>query len=197
MQNITQTVSFPVNTIIASPIDGGLKDLLMMVRHAKRLMDDNACRPDELKDLSDRLDDITPPKVKKEMAAFGANSLAEDVNVNLQLGTALFDVYVRMTPEPQAPLAKLIWRKKTTELAEVLDAAEITIPEHALEKIRTGLTDESVWASLSLSAWVEVKAEDGSPSRRYFSISPAGTKYFNKILDAAAEMVYNDSRSDA
>lgn len=212
MQNITQTVKFPVSSIILSPVTDDLRVLMMKAREAKQAYDAmpsetpaDVTTPGPLKDLWDayvkargELDAATSDKLKTELEHFGATALSDDVNVNMQLGTAMFDIYSRLTPEPQAPLAKLIWRKKSMELAEVFDANEFTIPDYAMGAIRRALLDESVWSSLSLSAWVDLVPGDGGAIRRqYFSVSPKGVRYFHKILEAAAEMVYTEELKDA
>jgi hypothetical protein len=194
MQNITQTVLFPVSSIIATPIPDDLKELLIKIRQA-RMADPDGVSQGLISELRTK----TPEKIQSEVSAYGAVGLESDVEVVMRLGTALFDVYMRMTPEPAAPLGKLIWRKKNMELAEIFDRPEFDLPSWAASSVTRALMDETIWNNLSLSVWVEVgpAAAGEEPLRKYFTVSAKGSSYFGKILEAAANLVYSEEMKDA
>ena len=190
MQNVTQTVRFPVSSIIPTKLPDDIQALLIKTRQAKRAIEGLS----SIVAAEAELNELAGPKIQKDIATFGASSLADDINLSMQLGTVLFDIYTRMTPEPQAPLAKLVWRKKITELAEVFGAEEFELPQHAIEPIKRALSDESVWQNLSLTVWVELPLKEGETEakRHYFTINTQGVVYFTKVLEAAAELVYSE-----
>jgi hypothetical protein len=206
VDNVQQSILFPVSSIIKSDLSEELKALVPKVRTARRLLESLQAakieteeglanvqqRQAELDELLKQIDEKTPDKMKKELAFFGAARLSDDVSVFMKLGTVLFDLYMRLTPEPPSPLGKLIWRKRSMELAELMEKEPLEIPEWGKAAMTKALMDDDIWSNTSLTVWVEVDV-DGEPEKgkRYFTINAKGTIYFKKVLEAAAEALYS------
>lgn len=206
MDNISQSIPFPVSSIIKSELDDNLKMLVPKVRSARRLLESLQSakieteeglvniqqRQAELDALHAELDAATPDNMKKELNFFGAARASDDVRVFMKLGTVLFDLYMRLTPEPQSPLGKLIWKKRAMELAELMEKELLEVPDWGKAAMTRALMDEDVWNNTSLTVWVEAPAEGSEEKgKRYFTINAKGTVYFKKVLEAAAEALYD------
>jgi hypothetical protein len=215
MKNVTQSIVFPVSSIIPSPIPEDLRDLFNRARTASLLADqvkaanDAAMKDATLTDaqvenetktrndakaLADELTAKTSEKMTKELSHFGCKGLLETVTVSMKLGTWLFDLYCLSTPRPEAPLHQHIWNKRNMELADTVDKDEFELPAWSVPAIRRGLLDDETWKNANLSAWVEVASdkEGEAPLKRFFTMRSMGAQFFGKIMEAAAEALYTD-----
>jgi hypothetical protein len=179
MKNTHQIVKFPVSAIIASPLSNEARSLI-----------DLALKGDVEAKAS--LDAQIDPKVAKELAFFHCLSLADVVDVNVCLGTLLFDVYMCSTPEPVSPLSKLVFQKRNAELAESLDKDEISVPDFAKKTIQKTMMDDAAWSKTTFNAWVVFRGEDGKDLKKYFPISAQGVRFFNTVVASAAEALYEE-----
>lgn len=201
-ENITESVRFPAYSLLKSEINAELKSLVFKVRSQRQTVEalktsgaETAEHEKNLASFAEELSQGTPESFHKEMEFYGIGSLADDIDVKMKLGSLLFDLYIHMSPEPASPLGKLVWKKKLMELAEMLDKPEGVVPEWACEPVTRALSDDSIWSKTQLTAWVEVPGPEGAtePLKRFFPINPNGAAFFQKVLTAAAEALYNPS----
>ena len=219
MKNVTQTINFPVLSIVPTSLPETLNDLvaaartsLARVQVAMNALSKDGPVPEEdmtkLKELQDTAEAQVaalvaqiPEANKKELANFGCVQPFETVGVTIKLGTLLFDLYALLTPQPTAPLHQLIWQKRNMELAETVDKDEFELPSWAVTPVRKALLDDETWKNANISAisaWVALKADgDAEPLKRFFTMKSVGAQFYAEIMQAAAEALYTDELKDA
>jgi hypothetical protein len=211
MKNVTQTINFPVLSIVPTPLPETLNDLMTNARVALAKVQAASApksvpaesTPEETAALAALQAEADaqvaallaqlPEQNKKELEHFGAKSVFETVAVSIKLGTLLFDLYSMLTAKPEAPLGQLIWQKRNMELAEAVDKDEFELPSWSVNAIRRALLDDETWKKANISAYVSLPAEgDAEPLKRFFTMKSMGAQFYGEVMQAAAEALYTD-----
>ena len=111
---------------------------------------------------------------------FGRSSLDDAIPFTLSCGSVLFDIYTRLTPIPNAPLAREKEQTRRNDLAIMLDGEEFEIDEDLLEKLKVAFSDDSVWSTLPISA----RFENSDGQRAFVSLGADALYLFPTIKDA-------------
>jgi hypothetical protein len=184
MKNITQSVVFPVSTILTKPVPSELKEAFLTWGEIQ----DDTERAAKRKELLG----LMPKELKEEVESFGAELPYDSIVINMKLGMLFMDCYLARVKPTESPLGRLVFQKKAQELAQELNKEEFEIPEWAQEPIRVALYDENVWKTVSPTVWVDVAQEpEKEPTKKHFTLNSRGANFFNQIISAASEAVYN------
>jgi hypothetical protein len=135
----------------------------------------------------EKIAELMTPELAEVLANVGAKSPTDLVTVNVTLGAFLFDCYLTGVNVPNTPMGKHIASKRAQELAQSFDKDEFELPDYAITAVRNVLTNDNLWAKILVTGLIE----KGDDQKHPIPLSSAGAAYYNQILSAAAELVYD------
>ena len=135
----------------------------------------------------DAIAELMTPELSEIVSGFGSKSPTDLVSVEVSLGTFLFDCYLAGVTVPNTPMGKHIASKRSQELAQLFDKEEFELPDYASVAVRNTLTNDNLWAKILVTGFV-VKS-DGT--KNPIPLSSTGASYYNQILSAAADLIYD------
>lgn len=193
MENISQTVPLMANLFLRNkPSEQAIPELEKLISNPLSEEEKETVRSQALSLLS--------PKTLAECEQLGVQLPTDYVDVTVTLGSFLFDLYLGATPRPEPPLLQTIWKKDNTRLAEICDRPIITLqdmkglspsgsPMRWYNVIRQVLTTEDQWKRITISGTYSVKDQ-----LRGISMNCVGVLSFNKIIEAAGELFYEEPK---
>lgn len=176
MKNITETIKFPARSIVSSVIPKSLEDEISSLIQLENLPADAERASIARNDLLEKL----PEPLKNALAFYGAMSPSDLLDVSIDLGHFLFDLYSASQKKPESPLSQRIYDRKMQDLATVFMAESFEIPEFASQAIYNALENDALWSQVQCNAYTTVGEE-----KRYFTMNSKGVKFFKQVLDAA------------
>lgn len=196
-QNISSSVFFYVGSLLQSfpeivqklpdELDDDFKKRDLEFRKAMALAS-NIPIGDSKEAEYDRLETQLLPHVREAAANFGARLLTDRVEITLDLGNFLFDLYMLSLPSPaNAPLAQAIYQRKLQELSSRLEGETITILPNELALMKLGIESEALWSNIKTSAHFDLNGET-----KYFTLNDRGTSMFSPVVNAAIDLVLNN-----
>lgn len=117
----------------------------------------------------------------KSLASVGAKSPIDFVDVKLDFGNFLYDLYVLGSPSPTAPLAIAANQRRLMSLAGRLEKKEFVIKDEELAVLKSVLENDNKWESAKFNAYVDVD----KTNRIGLVLTPSGLRFYNKVLNAA------------
>jgi hypothetical protein len=125
---------------------------------------------------------------KAALASVGATLPTDVVQVKLDFGAFLFDLYIAGSVQPQAPLAVAAHQRRLQEIAARLEKDSFELKPEELAVIKKVLESDPIWTKLQFSAYVEVKNDKGEPDRRVITLTTEGIRFYNKTMTAALKL---------
>jgi len=129
-----------------------------------------------------------PPRMAKELASLNVKLPSEIVNVCIDFGSFLFDVYSLSANRPQAPLALAAHNSRLQRLAERLEGKTFDLSQDELAVIKKALENDDLWKTLVLHGYYESTDAEGKVVKNSLAINATGAQYFTKTLDAAVKL---------
>ena len=144
---------------------------------------DEAKYTEKLAEYKARVIEVMPDWLKNDCKNFGVELPSDLVFLKVRLGNVLFDMYRQSAPIPQAPLAQALYMKKNSEYAEELDKDEFTMPTDISKFAEKILTDDKLWETVQVSAWIDIPAENNEePKKFYMTLRNSGLMQYREIL---------------
>jgi len=168
IKNITQSLKAQASLFLSASIPG---DLLK--------------NPPSTKEERAALRSKLPNSILDQLGKLGVELPTDLVDVNLELGSFIFDiVYSRQTP-PEAPLRKALFEREKQDLAANLNRDSFMLPAPSLQELKTILSDEELWKKVKVSVYT---GDPANPNKNYFTFSYLIANNFNKIMEAAVDI---------
>jgi hypothetical protein len=105
------------------------------------------------------------------------------VEVEVNLGTLVFDLYTANAQAPTAPLAIAKHNAKVQSLALNAEKEELDISEEVLEVVKKPLEDEEKWLSTSFSGIVTVNGQ-----KNYLQLNSKAAGFYPKVMAALMKL---------
>jgi len=122
-------------------------------------------------------------KFLEAVDSLGVRTHVDNVEVLLNPGSLVFDLYVNTYRPPQAPLALALHQSKVQKMAADMEKSEIPITDDILNVIRKPLEDEKLWLSMNLTGRIKV---DGQT--KYLTLNSAAAAFYPKTMNAVLQL---------
>lgn len=183
ISSFTEAVRFSADSFV--PASTFSSETQALVRKYATATFDSAEAKDTAK--AEIIESLSEP-AKAALASIGAELPFDAVEVKLDLGSFLFDLYIFGTVQPSAPLAVAAHQRRLQNLATRLESPEITLKPEELQVIKNVLEDDEKWKSLKFNCFMEVKNDAGEVERKNLTLTVEGIRFYNKTLNAAVKL---------
>lgn len=181
IQNISQTVPILAILFLKNRPDNAHIHDLQVVASAKD--------KESAAELREKLKRELSPETLKECQRLGVELPCDPIEITVELGSFLFDIYINQVTEPEPPLLKTIWKKRNLYLADLFDKTEFKLEDlkFAIDPIKSTLLDSEKWKKVTITGWYKI-----NDNKYAISMNSVGILQFPKILEAAGEMFYQE-----
>jgi hypothetical protein len=124
-----------------------------------------------------------PQQFFDELKTLGVPTPFDKVEVSLNLGGFLYDIYISGVTIPAAPLAKKFFEKELLDLATALQEKTISLNDKFLQGIKEVMLDDEKWGKVKVH--VNIKVGD---SKIVVPTNASSADLFPGILSAATRM---------
>lgn len=139
MKNVQETQSVPLLQLLTSDT----KPYLPLMSRIFASQDEM-----EKSQLTEQLKSSLDDKIKMELAHYGAEVPMGTIEMEMSLGSLLYDAYVLAKQVPSAPLLRMAHQNSLLEIASELSGDNLVMRDDVKEVVRKVLSDEDLWKSL-------------------------------------------------
>lgn len=190
-----QSVRFPAIAIMGIQDADRLNSLAQLLTEYESAGDDE--KRQEILKKAEQF--TTSEEIDSLVKTLGVQSYLDFLNVYLDLGSFLFDVYVSNTKEPEAPIAKFAFHKKMQDLSKTLKEQDLSadqLDEEFRKTVVQALSDDEKWKALQVFAYVEKDQKSV-----HFPINTQAIYLFDKVINRALEVLnvelYAEGKAEA
>ena len=123
-----------------------------------------------------------PEWFRNEMDRLGTKDPLAFIDLKIDLGALIYELYLQNSTLPEAPLARALKEKKNAEYAEELSKEEFELPVEVRKKVLEVITTDDKWNSFIITCYSEVEGENV-----YLALKTAAFTMFSGINEALLE----------
>lgn len=120
-----------------------------------------------------------------EREKFGSVSPTDELVVALNLGSLLYSIFVSHNTAPLAPMAKALYNKKLTELAESMAKDTFTLPPEVKDLCQRVMVNDQMWSKVEV--FPSGCVTDGPVVE--LSMNYKGAELFTNLIEKAVEVL--------
>lgn len=168
VENLTQTLKAQASIFLSVSVTG---DLLKAVPETE----------EQRAEIIEKL----PPVVKEQLAKVGAEIPTDLVDLSLDLGSFIFDVYYSNQQTPEAPLRKALFEREKQDLALKLSQKSFVLPEPVVSELTNVLSDDNLWKKVKISVYT---GDPKGSNKNHYNFSHLIINNFGKVLEACLKL---------
>lgn len=130
-----------------------------------------------------------PDVLKKELESLNVRAPGDVVEVKMDFGAFLYDLYVGGSTAPSAPLAQMAHQSRLQKLSERLDAKKLDLKPEELSVIKKTLENDDRWSAVVFHAYTS--------KEKQVPLNCTGITYFTKIVEEAVKLFGDQNETKA
>lgn len=181
--SFTESVRFTADSLLPAGVVSTESRVLMQEYATTKFESDEAKA-----EFRSKIQDSLAPVAVKALASVGASLPFDAIQVHLEFGSFLYDLYDLGSVKPLAPLAAAAHQRRLQNLAARLEKGDVTLKPEELAVIKRVLESDELWKAAKFNCYVEAKGESGETEKRALTLTVQGIQFYNKTLNAVVKL---------